>query len=557
MTKRAPVVYLGVLATAAGAYFAVPTSTLRAICWSMVGLTAVGGILVGIRTHAPRRALPWYLLAAGQLAFITGDSINYTYEWVLHREVPFPSVADVIYLAMYPLVGAGLLLLIRHRKPGRDWPGLIDATIITVGVGLFSWVFLIDPYVRDPSLTLVQKLVAVAYPLGDLFLLAVAVRLWDVVGRRTAASMLLIVGLVALLVGDTLYGALQLSSGWTPGSWLDAIWLPLYAGLGLAALHPSMRTLSEPTSQVDVRLTPARLGFLGAATLAEPALLAIQGIRHQPIDVALIAVAGTVLFLLALTRIALLAGQVVRQEERRRALSRVLRAAQDERMRLAADLHDGPVQTLTAVGYGLARIQRRLDRQGDQEMAGMVGAQQSMVSDEVGALRTMLAELRPPALDEQGLAGALKTYGDVFSRQAGVHVTIDAQVEDGQRPSPEVETIVYRIVQEALANVAKHAQARHARIALTVGADAVELHVSDDGVGFDPDAAARAADDGSHFGLIGMRERVEMSGGRWELRSSPGAGTSIHVVLNGQLDPRELTSNDAVSTGDRRGTGGA
>ena len=125
---------------------------------------------------------------------------------MLEVEPPYPSVADAFYLACYALLAGGLLLLVRERAPGRDVASLIDATIITTGVGLLSWVFLIGPNVRVPDLLLSQRLVSIAYPLCDVLLVAVAVRLWRTGGTGTVASRLLTLGLVALLAADTVYG---------------------------------------------------------------------------------------------------------------------------------------------------------------------------------------------------------------------------------------------------------------------------------------------------------------------------------------------------------------
>jgi two-component system sensor histidine kinase UhpB len=143
-------------------------------------------------------------------------------------------------------------------------------------------------------------------------------------------------------------------------------------------------------------------------------------------------------------------------------------------------------------------------------------------------LRNLLSELRPPAIDEHGLVGALKLHGDAFAKQSKTSIDIDAQIH--QRPAPEVETIVYRITQEALTNVAKHANAERVSIRLTASQDAVDLTIRDDGVGFDPTQATRLLSDG-HFGLAGMRERVELGGGHLDLDSQPGHGTTIHVAL--------------------------
>src|SRR5918995_1869607 len=158
-------------------YFRLPDSLLRAVVYCTLGLGMVVAVVVGARLYRPSRPLAWYLLAAGQLSFTVGDAINYTYQWVLEVEPPYPSVADAFYLACYALLAAGLLLLVRERAPGRDVASLIDATIITTGVGLLSWVFLIGPNVRVPDLLLSQRLVSIAYPLCDVLLVAVAVRM--------------------------------------------------------------------------------------------------------------------------------------------------------------------------------------------------------------------------------------------------------------------------------------------------------------------------------------------------------------------------------------------
>jgi signal transduction histidine kinase len=239
-----------------------------------------------------------------------------------------------------------------------------------------------------------------------------------------------------------------------------------------------------------------------------------------------------VLFVLLTARMTSLASQAAdqaaRQQERERAITKVLEATQQERIRLAADLHDGPVQELTALSYGLERVDRRLQSQGPDAALELLGEQKNHLIEVTRTLRSLLSELRPPALDEHGLAGALKLYGDAFAKQADVNVVVDAHV--GHRPAPEVETIVYRITQEALTNIAKHAQAEHVRIELTAEEDGVELTIRDDGVGFDPAQAARLLNEG-HYGLVGMRERAELGGGRLALDSRPGHGTTISVAL--------------------------
>src|SRR3984957_2339179 len=143
--------------------------------FNVIGFSGVIAIGVGVRTHKPAARLAWYLIAAGQAFFVAGDVLSYNYKALFGTALPFPSVADPLYLAVYPLTVAGLLLLIRSRNAGRDWASLIDSLIVTIGLALLSWVFLIAPYAHDTALHLGTKLVSVSYPLGDILMLGVAV----------------------------------------------------------------------------------------------------------------------------------------------------------------------------------------------------------------------------------------------------------------------------------------------------------------------------------------------------------------------------------------------
>jgi hypothetical protein len=121
----------------------------HSLVYQLVGLSAVVSILVGVRLHRPARRGIWYGLASGLGVFVAGDVVYSVYVYVLHRE-PFPSPADALYLASYPLLAASLLVMIRSRTGGRDRAGLIDALIIATGLGLLSWAFLMRPIAADP-----------------------------------------------------------------------------------------------------------------------------------------------------------------------------------------------------------------------------------------------------------------------------------------------------------------------------------------------------------------------------------------------------------------------
>jgi diguanylate cyclase len=177
---------------------------VRAWTFDLVSVATVVAILVGVRVNRVARPLPWYLLAAGQLAFLGGDLLWDYYERVLHTD-PFPSLADASYLAGYPLIGAAVVVFLRRRSLTADLGSLIDAGIISVGVGVVSWVYLITPYVTDPSLGLVEKLISCAYPVGDLLLLCLVVRLLLIPGQRPRAHLLLALSLLVLLLSDSGY----------------------------------------------------------------------------------------------------------------------------------------------------------------------------------------------------------------------------------------------------------------------------------------------------------------------------------------------------------------
>jgi signal transduction histidine kinase len=215
------------------------------------------------------------------------------------------------------------------------------------------------------------------------------------------------------------------------------------------------------------------------------------------------------------------------QFQRRKLMERTLGAAEEERSRLAAELHDGPVQRLARLGYGLERVrtrQKQGDLKGSKELLQEI---QTSVFDEVKDLRGMMSRLRPPVLDERGLEDALRDRADAMQEDAGISCSLEGHLEE--RLPPAIETVLYRVSQEALQNVIKHASAKNARIVLDRNNGSIIMEVRDDGVGFQPEAVPNAS--GQHFGMLAMRERVEVLGGTWSIESKPGHGTSVRVAV--------------------------
>jgi signal transduction histidine kinase len=524
--------YLFFGAALAVAYYLVPPAFAKLVVWPVIGFSAAAVIVVGIRRNRPDRALAWYLFAIGQVLFALGDTLYAVRASVLHdASTVFPSSIDFLYLAFYPCLAGGLWLLIRHRTPGRDTASLIDATIVSTGLALLAWVFLIVPYVRDAELSTLQRVVAVAYPLADVLVLAMAARLAVGSGQRPRAWAIMMASLSALIAGDVVFGLLQLNGTWQQGGPIDLTWIAFYVGWGVAALHPSMADLSRP-APVSVRLPRGRLVLITSASLMAPAVLVIQSVRSEPLDVPVIAGGSAVLFLLALARMSGLAGEVALQQERKRAMQSVLRVTEAERSRLAAELHDGPVQQLTALLYGLELARHHVRRDSAVAADELLASLEEKATGEINELRRLMTQLRPPVLDELGLVSALRNQGRSFESASGVRCAIDTESE--LRLAPELETVLYRVAQESLTNVSKHANASKVNISLAAVDGHVRLLIRDDGVGFNP-LEATALEAQGHFGLTNMRERVEMVGGTLLVDSSPGRGTTIAVEMGRRI----------------------
>jgi diguanylate cyclase (GGDEF)-like protein/PAS domain S-box-containing protein len=273
--------------------------------WALLGLSAVAAIVLGIRHHRPNAPNAWRFLAAGVLLFITGDTTYKFWHQIIGGQIPFPSFVDAIYISVYPMLAIGLLLLARGRIRGGDRSSLIDALTITLGVGLLSWIFLIGPNVRGSGAVLV-RLTAAAYPLGDVLLVAMLAHLWSRGGFRHAAGRLLAIGSVGILISDSLYGLANLhpADNWNDGNLIDLGWILFYACWGAAALHPSMRALSEPKRLTTRQISTPRLMALATVSLIGPVVLLTEAETGNAVDAPVIAVVTGLMFLLVLSRMA-------------------------------------------------------------------------------------------------------------------------------------------------------------------------------------------------------------------------------------------------------------
>jgi diguanylate cyclase (GGDEF)-like protein len=294
-----------VLAVAIPGYLLLPGPPAE-VLYQLVAWSSVAALLVGaIRNGAPLP--PFLALAAGWACFAAGDLLFAIYDVVLDG-TPFPSPADVLYLAGYPLLAAGLLALTRRRQPHGDHASLIDAGIITVSCTVLAWVYLIAPYTSDGSLSVLQKVVSVAYPAGDLLCLAVLVRLLIAGprGQRQVVPSLAILcaAFAVLLVVDVGFTIGTVTGTYTSGGVLDAMYLIPYVLVAVAGLHPSVRRVADPLPPSDVTLSRSRLALLTVAAVLTPGMMAVEAGLGHSLAVPVIVGGTAVVFILVVVRMA-------------------------------------------------------------------------------------------------------------------------------------------------------------------------------------------------------------------------------------------------------------
>ncbi|WP_250035407.1 GGDEF domain-containing protein [Paractinoplanes maris] len=298
--------------------------------WQMgIGYAAVAAILVGAGRLPRRDRLAFRLFAAGLAANVTGIGVAVFSAEVLHLS-DLPTPADPLFLLLYPFCAAGIAVLIRRRETGRDWTAMVDATTITTGFGLLAWVYVIAPAADGGSMTMLGEATQVAYPIGDLIMIAMMARLLRGGGRRGAAFWWVTVSLGTFLLGDIAWvvdGNL-IDQGYPIEdlAWLnralESIFLAAFAMFGVGALHRDARTLGAPAGPAVARLGRVHLALLTLASLIAPALLAVQLAQGEVTDGWAIVITSAALFLLVVSRMAQLLREVERQARQVRELAR-------------------------------------------------------------------------------------------------------------------------------------------------------------------------------------------------------------------------------------------
>lgn len=225
-----------------------------------------------------------------------------------------------------------------------------------------------------------------------------------------------------------------------------------------------------------------------------------------------------------------------KEEDRTRLLEKVISAQEEERKRIARELHDEAGQALSSLMLGLKHLEETCH---DDSVKGKAAELRGLAADTLDRTHDLALELRPSALDDLGLVAALERYVKDFAEKHQIDLDFHAADLQGKRLPVQEETALYRIVQEALTNVAKHAEARNVGVLLEERDGTVVVIIEDDGKGFDAEAVLARAGQSRRLGLMGMEERAALVGGRLTIESRPGAGTAVFVEVPMATDGHE------------------
>ncbi len=488
--------------------------------WLNMTVDGLVVLVLALRCALDRTDRPAWLFMTAGLVTAFGASTAY-FAYYRHLDpIPSPSWADAGWVLFYALLAIGLVLRLRARA--HRMPSSLSLDGLIAGLTAAA---LAETYVDGAQVPLGDDGVATltaAYPIADLLLLALAVAALAMLGVGAGWSWwLLCASFVTFFVTDAVYAGLVAEDAYAGGQPVDLGWLIarlLLAGAALASLR---------------RTEARRVDLEGASVLALPGVcglgvlaLLFHGARA---DIsALAAVMALSAGVLMVGRTALTFQELcVLTQARERALSeRLVEIQDDERARIAADVHDDSIQALAAVDLRLGALRNRLRRRAPEEAAGVETVMDTVHGASV-RLRSLLFELETPVLDASLTDGLRDAAAQVFDDSDVAWSVQDRR----QAPLPQqVRVSAYRIAREAMVNARKHAEARRVTVTVDATGGGVEVHVLDDGRGVGSTASARPGR--RHSGVVAMRDRALASGGWWRSEPGPdGAGTAVSFFL--------------------------
>jgi signal transduction histidine kinase len=551
--------YLAAGLVAIAVYFALPwDGFVQTLVYDAVGASAAVASVIGARLNRPRLRLPWYLFGAGLLSFAIGDVIFNLYAFVWDADPPVPSVADVFYLAGYPFLTAGLVLLVHSLRTHERRSGRLDAAMLIAAFALCQWIFMMQQLGESGSVA--ERIVALSYPAMDVVLLSALVFFALTPTWQTIAYRYLVLSVVLLIVADAIY--FLSPATYAQASWLDSAWLMSYVLWGVAALHPSMRELSAPAASGRPRATKLRLAMLAIALATAPIILIIQASNGSSIDAVPIALGAGVLGTLVLLRLT----GVIHALDRLRGDERLARAEaetaqrllaeQNERLREADRLKDEFVALishdlrtpLTSI-TGYVELAREEDLPDDVRSYLEVVARNSerllvLVNDLLFVARLQSGELSLEPDDVDLAALAAETVQTLEPRAAAREISLTCTVDSSTLVHADRGRLS-QLLDNLVSNALKFTPDRGSvHVAVGVQNGVVRLEVSDTGIGITPgdqrrlferffraeNAVARQVP-GTGLGLYISRVIADAHEGSLTVHSEVGHGSTFTLEL--------------------------
>lgn len=526
-------------------YFSVAAGNTQSVIYDAIGVGSSIAIAAGVYLNKPDYRLPWLLFAIGNLFFAVADII-----FNIIVNPPVPSVADWFYLAGYPVLTCGLVLLVVRAGGHHRLAAIDEAAIVTIAFALFQWVWIMDSINEGPG-SVTERAVNMAYPGMDVLLLAGLAGFFVTAAWRTPSFVMLVLSLTALLVSDDVFG-LQRDT-YTSGDLTDLGWLLSYILWAAAALHPSMRELSKPRRRhVRLRIHPVRIVLLTVALLSAPGVLLIQHIRAIHFDPYAIVLGGGAIAILVVARLVGILRALERIREREQAAraeaeqTQRLLALQNEQLLEADKLKDEfvalishdlrtPLTSIIAGGAALGSTSTTAEERAELSAAIVAeGGRLSRLVENLLDMSRLEAGKAEPHREQTDLGEVIEGARDAVADSPLVRLSLSAGLPTVQADPSQLE----RAFANLLENAIRHGGGRPVRVTSRRIGGKIAVRVVDQGPGipeserrriFEPFQHGETASAGSGLGLAIAKGFVEANGGEIEVESLPGQGSSFVV----------------------------